>query len=129
MQRLYETAAQLEIEIKKVVAKLKEKYPHADFSLGDSGVLALYLVKLLGKGSVSLVVSTDDVDRALHVLFLLGGDYFDETGMQYPEDIVRVYGEPGSVEIRDGYSLDDADTIIEMTEPNLTEDEIEELLS
>jgi hypothetical protein len=123
LQRLYETTAQLEIEIAKVVAKLKEKYPHADFSSQDAGVLALYLCKLLGMGSVSIVA--DEHGQALHVLYSLADDYFDENGMQYAEDVLRVY--EGS-EIQDGFGLDDAYAVLEMTEPNLTEEEIAELL-
>ena len=125
-QRLYEN--DLSSEVKATAAELKARYPQADFSLGDCGVLALYLAKKFG-GSVSLVITEDEPDRALHVLYQNGFNYYDEQGLQYDDDVKRVYEDnysEDSIQIVDGA---DKDEVLSMTEPNLSPEEVGEILA
>lgn len=134
MFRYYLEAAKSKIsndQIIDIAKDLKKQYPQADFTHGDCGVLALLLSKKFG-GSISLVITDDEPDRALHVLFFKDFNYYDHTGMVFSDDVIRNYEDnysEDSIQIVDGYSSADKKYILQMTEPKLSKKQIDELLS
>jgi len=117
-------------KIKKTASELNNKYPNAEFSEGDCGVFALYLVKLFGKGSVSEVLTSEEPERALHYLYQLDHNYYDERGAIDENELKDGYSfyDRDSIEIKDGLTAKDAKEILSRTNPKLKPAQIKELL-
>lgn len=117
--------------IKIIINDLYKKYPTADFSHGDCGVLALHLIKVFGEGTVSLVITEDEPDRALHALYQSGHDYYDERGAVDGDEVKQTYEQnysEDSIQINDGYTKKDLAYILKMTHPKLNRNQIQELI-